>query len=36
MLGVDLLKSREALFARKALRAAHQGFQAEKASLTLN
>jgi hypothetical protein len=36
LLGVDLLKSRGALFARKALRAVHQGFQAEKTCLTLN
>ena len=36
LLGVDLLKSREAPFARKALRAVHQGFQAEKTFLTLN
>jgi len=36
LLGVDLLKSSGALFVRKALRAVHQGFQAEKTCLTLN
>jgi len=36
LLGVVLHKSRGALFWRKALRAVHQGFQAEKTCLTLN